>query len=302
MADIPRFKSNPQRPRPPGVSKYIIEPLLELAVNVALATQRPLLLQGEPGVGKSSLAADAAFLLGWEYESEVITSRTQAQDLLWKFDAVRRLAEAQAGQKIGGEHDRRFVEPGVLWKAYAPRSAREYGVRGTATAQAEPKPGTVVLLDEIDKADPDVPNDLLVVVDQRHFRVPELNLPVEAEPQRPVLMLITTNEERALPQAFVRRCVVFKLERHTRKQLQEIARSHFPLLDEKLLGKLCDLHEVQCRNALVRNLPAPSTAEFLDAVQACIHLKLQVDSELLTQVASLAMWKHGATDEEQFQK
>src|SRR5437588_8313639 len=138
---------------------YIYDAETELAVNLALAADRPLLVRGPSGSGKSSLAQSVAFIKGWRYYEAVISSRSQAEDLLWRFDAVRRLSDAlDAARDVSARS--RYLEPGVLWWAFDRESARQQ----TGAADPTPWPASasnsraVVLIDEIDKADPDVPN------------------------------------------------------------------------------------------------------------------------------------------------
>src|SRR5262249_18525377 len=162
---------------------------------------------------------------GRRYEQEIITSRIQAQDLKWRFDAVRRLADAQPrsgptphppGSLV--DDDRRYVEPGVLWRAFNLELALTVGKRAAGSppgveppANPAPGRGVVVLIDEIDKADPDVPNDLLVVLADRWFKVDDLDdQEVRAPEDLALFMVITTNGERDLPAAFVRRCVDYR--------------------------------------------------------------------------------------------
>ena len=144
---------------------YLYTEKLVLAVNVALATGRPLLVRGPSGSGKSSFARNVALWKGWHYYEEVITNRTRALDFLWHFDALSRLNDAQANQ-LRPIAD--YVKPGVLRHAFDPEGAKEYSTRVVSNPSTNEPPGAVaftqavVLLDEIDKADPDVPNDLLV--------------------------------------------------------------------------------------------------------------------------------------------
>jgi MoxR-like ATPase len=292
MSYTPIFDSNAQRKArgtpPADLQPYHYSEALELAVNVALAARRPLLLRGNPGTGKSSLAADVAWCLGWRYEVEVITSHTQAQDLKWRFDAVRRLSEVQAGTYARDrpqlERDRPFVEPGVLWRAFEPPAA--------PSDKAQAASGVVVLLDEIDKAEPDVPNDLLVTLDERWFKVPELGQSIKAPPELRILMIITTNNERDLPSAFLRRCVVFEIPPHDREQLERIARLHHPQISASLLQSVLKTFDELVEDAKKQRLRPPSTAELLDAIRACRGLEIDGGFPHWEQILRAALWKH----------
>jgi len=269
--------------RPRKAIPYVYHlPEIALAVNVALATHRPLLLSGRPGAGKSTLARIVASCLAWEYQEETITSRTQANDLLWKFDALERLSDASTPD-VRVREEAYYVEPGVLWWTFDPVSACNASRRKGGREQPpslEKIRGVVVLLDEIDKAEPDVPNDLLVPIGSGEFHPKGHDQPVRARTD--YLLCITTNGERELPQAFVRRCVTLSLKRPTDRQLREIAASHHrdlqpdsPLLDQvvaafkTLEGEMLRLHR-----------RPPSTAEFLDAVDACLALEPSDVAEL----------------------
>jgi MoxR-like ATPase len=306
---------------------YVLDDQLRLAVDVALATGRPLLLRGEPGSGKSSLAAFLARNLDWRYYEHVVSSRTTAQDLLWSFDSMRRLADASTPGRAAGQDDNGYIEPGVMWWALDRGSALRRGrLAGPGTtgpgtekpaddAAAEPfgdlnkgrRPEhAVVLIDEIDKADPDVPNGLLVPLGSTEFLVTPIKflvrqqLPDDGLP--PQLIVITTNEERELPPAFLRRCIVHTLLAPDRLTLLDIARRHLALSDpaapgpagdrENLLGGLADKFFALRDEAQRRGERPPSTAEYLDAVRVCRRLRVTVDDETWPLVEPLVLLKN----------
>jgi MoxR-like ATPase len=245
-----------------------------LAVNIALATKRPLLLSGPSGCGKSTLARNIALTLGRRYYEHVVTARTEARDLLYRFDAVHRLNDAQVGSESMPPIEK-YIVPGALWWALSPETAAERGSKaGLAKAYraADPSRGTsssdaVVLIDEIDKADPDVPNGLLVPLGSFRFTVAESNAEVASD--REPLIVITNNGERELPEAFTRRCVALTVPSPTEEQLIEIARAVLPQAEryEGILGPLARrLIALAAESAYAQRY---STAEYLDAVRAC---------------------------------
>jgi MoxR-like ATPase len=286
---------------------YLHDEDTHLAIEVALTTGRPLLLRGDPGSGKSSLAAFVARNLNWCYFEHVVTAATRADDLMWRYDAVRRLADAQV-RKAGDPplEDADYVEPGVLWWVLNPASARRRGVRGERLPPEPREPNAelnatrdpnraVVLIDELDKADPEVPNGLLVPLGSTRFQVSETGAEVsrpqrdatEAEAERlsRMLVVITTNEERELPPAFLRRCVVHQLQHPGPDRLVEIARLHFDRPEAPFdaeLEMLCTTiaeRVGELRTAAEEHAARPpSTAEYLDAVRACRSLGVTVGS------------------------
>ncbi|TQM84471.1 MoxR-like ATPase [Saccharothrix saharensis] len=262
-------------------NRYVPSDDLELAVRVARAIGRPLLLYGEPGSGKSTLAAYVAVTHGLRYYEHVTTARTEPQDFLWTFDHVRRLSDAQVGPLDG--HDRRYVTPGPLWWAFQ----REVALAETGRVEPfrewnEPKADqpAVVLIDEIDKADPDTPNGLLGPLADRRFKVTDLDgePQVAEQPFGANLIIITSNEERDLPEAFVRRCVVSHLPLHDDEALLDIVDRHLGdrrhELSDELLRHLLDELAAERRKAGHGGRRLASTAEFLDAVNACVRLEI----------------------------
>ncbi len=262
---------------------------LPMAVNAALTTSRPLLLRGEPGSGKSTLAYDVAMGLGWKYFERVISSRMSANDLLWHFDAVLRLSDGQVGKAMDVA---RYIRPQPLWQALDPGSAAQY--EENPDRHGDFYPGAVILLDEIDKADPDLPNDLLVVLGEGRFRVAELGDRGEITARREnILIVVTTNGERELPAAFLRRCVCVRLETPGAKELEAIALSHMPDLQGNpyLAGWIQRMLEI--RSACKSDQHKPGTAEILDAIRACRDLGVNDATHKDWVALTLAMgWKN----------
>jgi MoxR-like ATPase len=297
------------------------------AVNAALAAKRPLLVRGEPGIGKSQLARAAAKALGRVFVSYVVDSRTESRDLLWHFDAVSRLAEAQLlGALRTSDRKRdarasvrtrlavsRYLHPRPLWWAFdwadALRQAEQVGQKEPPQQDGgDPDNGCLVLIDEIDKAESDVPNGLLEALGAGSFAPVGRDQPVIATGEPP-LVIITTNEERALPDAFVRRCLVVHL--HLPKQDEKLiahltarARAHFPLerfprAEEPLLHKAAELL-VKDRETAEREhwLPLPGQAEYLDLVRAVLELTGdgipggEPPDQILERVAGYVLAKH----------
>jgi MoxR-like ATPase len=290
---------------------YVYNRSIILAVNVARATRRPLFIAGKPGTGKTTLASNVARVLGWKYYQRTVTSRTRAKDLQWSFDSLRRLSHAQEKRKLPPRAA--YVQPQEFWWAFAPESARRRGaskaelkfvttandpVKFTPPRSNDSTPA-VLLLDEIDKADPDVPNDLLEVLDVGSFQVDELDEPftVKAD-QDQVLLMITSNGERELPPAFLRRCVVLHLEDPNVEWLVKVANDRFGDPDQdfhrEIAAKVMALRSV----AKDRDLREPSTAEYLDAVSACRRLSIEARGKTWELVSAALLSKQKPDEEE----
>ncbi|MFJ8846668.1 AAA family ATPase [Streptomyces cyaneofuscatus] len=263
------------------------------AVQVALITGRPLLLAGPPGCGKSSLASFVARTLDFDYLEFVVTDESSPQDVLWNVDVISRLRDAQLA--TGGEQLpplSNYVDPGPLWWALDPASAGRRGAEETAEAgQPCGKPvhlkgyepqgaGAVLLIDEIDKAESSFCNGLLVPLGSRQFYVTDINTLVanggDRAPESP-LVIITTNGERDLPDAFVRRCVVLAVEGPNAERLEEIVNLHFPAIadDVVLVERVQQLAQRFAKN----DKEHASTAEFLDLVSVLLTLGSNADPQ-----------------------
>jgi len=279
-----------------------------MAVKSALAAGRPLLVRGEPGVGKTQLAAATAKVLGRPLVSCVVNARTESTDLLWHFDSVRRLAEAQVcgvlklTDKELEEKLRvtRFVEPGPLWWGFDWKGAKNHAADNPCSTPPlddgiDPDNGRVVLIDEIDKADSDLPNGLLEALGSGRF-TPHGCAPVVVHHPAP-LVIITTNEERVLPDAFLRRCLVLHMSLPStddalRELLVQRGQRHFPGISEELLQDAANLL-IEDRRAATT--PKPGQAEFLDllrAVQMLVEQKVDTAENLLKKVAGYTLKKH----------
>jgi MoxR-like ATPase len=224
-----------------GSAEYVATDDLKLAVNAAITLQRPLLIKGEPGTGKTMLAEQVAAALGMPLLQWHIKSTTKAQQGLYEYDAVSRLRDSQLGDErvrdIGN-----YIVKGVLWQAFeAPRS-------------------NVLLIDEIDKADIEFPNDLLRELDRMEFYVYETRQMVRAE-HRP-LVIITSNNEKELPDAFLRRCFFHYIKFPDAETMQRIVDVHFPGIKRELLAAaLNSFYDLRLVPGLKKK---PSTSELLD--------------------------------------
>lgn len=270
---------------------YVFDDDIRLAVNLALATSRPLLVSGPSGGGKSSLARAVQALTGWSYVERTITSRLQARDLLYEIDHLKRLQDAHHGKLKDDE--RHYIVPGPLFWAFAPGEARRLlaetdRAERVPTGISDDAKRAVVLLDEIDKADPDVPNDLLIPLGQLAFEVTELGTRVECPADAVPFVVLTTNGERDLPPAFLRRCVELRIKGPDntpvgRKRLFTIARRHGLDLDDDTLNPLADAFFAAPR----AERHEANAAEFLDLVRAWQQLRLTTGAHAPTLQAVL---------------
>lgn len=279
-----------------GIEPYVFDDDIALAVDVALATDRPLLVSGNPGSGKSRLAKAIAAVQGWNFLGITVTSRTRLETLTADVDQLRRLNDAQArGKDEELKPDAYYLKPGNFWWAFQPDTAAWRGLDATE-AEHYPQarldyPGidrgkgrpnaTVLLIDEIDKAEPDLPNDLLEAMDLRSFDLPDgfrvhQSTKIAKSDDAKLLTLFTTNGERRLPQAFLRRCVLLDLPDPDADKLVTIALKHFPKGNRKRIQAIAELMLKFREERRDQPLRAPGTSEFLDAVEACETLPIEV--------------------------
>lgn len=227
-----------------GSSHYLASDALSMAVNAAIVLEKPLLIKGEPGTGKTVLAEAVADHLGTELIAWHIKSTTKAQQGLYEYDAVARLRDSQLGDQNVANIDH-YIRRGKLWQAF--------------TADQRP----VLLIDEIDKADIEFPNDLLLELDRMEFDVYETGERVRAR-QRPVV-IITSNNEKELPDAFLRRCFFHYIRFPDKAEMQAIVRLHYPKLKDALLEEAMALFfELRDVEGLRKK---PSTSELLDWIR-----------------------------------
>ncbi|OYY68842.1 MAG: ATP-binding protein [Sphingomonadales bacterium 28-55-16] len=237
-----------------GTDNYVATDDLKVAVNAATTLRRPLLVKGEPGTGKTVLAQEIATALGAPLIEWNIKSTTKAHQGLYEYDAVARLRDSQLGDER--VHDiKNYIKKGKLWEAF--------------TAPQLP----VLLIDEIDKADIEFPNDLLQELDRMEFFVYETQETIKAV-ERPIV-IITSNNEKELPDAFLRRCFFHYIKFPDRTTMQAIIDVHFPGIQKMLVSKAMDIfYEVRDVPGLKKK---PSTSELLDWLKLLLHEDMPLD-------------------------
>ena len=244
-----------------GTENYVATDDLKMAVNAAVTLKRPLLVKGEPGTGKTMLAKEVAAQLDMPYFEWHVKSTTKAQQGLYEYDAVSRLRDSQLGdEKV--KDIANYIVKGKLWECF----------------ESEKQP--LLLIDEIDKADIEFPNDLLRELDQMAFYVYETQKTIEAR-QRPVI-IITSNNEKELPDAFLRRCFFHYIRFPDRDTMQQIVDVHFPDLKKHLVKEAMEVFFG------LRDLPGlkkkPSTSELLDWLK--LLLAEDIDPAVLHEASS----------------
>jgi MoxR-like ATPase len=235
-------------PKFEGTERYIATDDLRIAVNAAITLERPLLIKGEPGTGKTQLAYEVADALGAPLITWHVKSTTKAQQGLYEYDAVTRLRDSQLGDPRVKDV-RNYIRRGKLWDAF------DMGER------------PVLLIDEVDKADIEFPNDLLLELDRMEFFVYETGETIRAT-LRPVVM-ITSNNEKELPDAFLRRCFFHYIRFPDRETMQRIVDVHFPDIKQRLVAEALNIFYQ------IRDVPGikkkPSTSELLDWLKLLLN-------------------------------
>ena len=238
-----------------GTKDYVATDDLKVAVNAAVTLERPLLVKGEPGTGKTVLAVEIAKALGAPLLEWHIKSTTKAHQGLYEYDAVARLRDGQLGEERARDV-KNYIKRGKLWEAF--------------TADERP----VLLIDEIDKADIEFPNDLLQELDRMEFYVYETDETVKAK-QRPIV-IITSNNEKELPDAFLRRCFFHFIKFPDADTMSEIVEVHYPGIKKKLVGDaLKTFYEVRDVPGLKKK---PSTSELLDWLKLLLAEDIDLDT------------------------
>lgn len=228
-----------------STKEYVASEQLMASVNVAIALEKPLLIKGEPGTGKTMLAQAVARSLDKELIIWNIKSTTKAQDGLYMYDTIQRLYDGQFGEE-GVDDIAHYIKLGKLGEAF------------------ESEKQVILLIDEIDKADLEFPNDLLWELDQMEFYIHETKRTVKAK-QRPIV-IITSNAEKELPDAFLRRCIFHYIDFPDEALMEEIVRTHYPEVEEHLLKNAMDVfYDIRALRDIRKK---PSTSELIDWINA----------------------------------
>ena len=254
-----------------GSENYVATDDLQIAVNAAITLERPLLIKGEPGTGKTVLAIEVAKALGTNLIEWHVKSTTKASQGLYEYDAVSRLRDGQMGDERATNIEN-YIKKGKLWEAF----------------EADTRP--VLLVDEIDKADIEFPNDLLQELDRMEFYCYELDRTIKAK-QRPII-IITSNNEKELPDAFLRRCFFHYIKFPDDQTMRDIVEVHYPGIKSKLVKDALQTFYA------MRDLPGlkkkPSTSELLDWLKLLMNEDVDLDTLREQNPEKLTPPLHGA--------
>lgn len=254
-----------------GTKDYVAADDLRVAVNAAIALERPLLVKGEPGTGKTVLAQEVAKALGCDLIEWHIKSTTKALQGLYEYDAVARLRDGQMGDERAKDV-KNYIKKGKLWDAF--------------TATQRP----ILLIDEIDKADIEFPNDLLQELDRMEFYVYELDTTIKAK-QRPIV-IITSNNEKELPDAFLRRCFFHFIKFPDEQIMRQIIDVHYPGIKQKLVKDA--LQEFYAMREVPGMKKKPSTSELLDWLKLLMNEDIDLETIREQNPEKLTPPLHGA--------
>lgn len=292
-----------------------------MAVWAAYHAGRPLLLRGKTGTGKSQFAKAIAHQLSWAFVPEVLHGGKELDDLHWQYDAINRLGEAQSlgyQHRISGENSdeidvkkllapENFMHPGSFWWAFDWKSASGYPANGGETSQSlkphtpqgwnKETDGVVLLVDEIDKAEPNLPNGLLQTLGDLEFNVPYVNKRISADPER-LLIIITTNEERDLPSALVRRCYTHTLKMEEGESRHEwlIKRGELHFKDRIKNSVYKKAAELLWEDRQSHKQYPPGLAEYLDLLRALSKINKTKQNERLEDISQFVYQKEKETD------
>ena len=271
MKKSPEFSTGKGRNAFSGTADYVATDDLKVSVNAAIALQRPLLVKGEPGTGKTVLALEVARALGAPIIEWHIKSTTKAQQGLYEYDAVSRLRDSQLGDERVKDIAN-YIKRGKLWEAF----------------QMDVRP--VLLIDEIDKADIEFPNDLLLELDRMEFYVYETGQTIKAR-ERPIV-IITSNNEKELPDAFLRRCFFHYIKFPDDETMRAIIEVHFPNLKGRLVSEAMRVfYELRDVPGLKKK---PSTSELLDWIKLLLNEDISPETLRETDARKLIPPLHGA--------
>jgi MoxR-like ATPase len=308
--DLFKFPTADIWPATEETPPYIFNQKIKIALSVALITRRPLLISGSPGSGKTTLARAIAEYQRCSFLNYTFTSRSRLEDLTGEIDQLQRLHDAHtaAVTKEPLMEDWCYYKPGLFWWGFDPELAMRRGgsrkqideLKNRFRPPAKPKylkdqsAGVVFLLDEIDKAEPDLPNDLLEPLDNLSFQLPNMDA-IKAKHDW-YLVIITTNGERELPPAFLRRCIALELSDPEPEVLVNIAEHHLQttdLAEKNLLSELADKFKLISNEAKNQQRRQPGTSEYLDAVRACRELNIfpNNDDDIWQQIAQSTLRK-----------